>query len=130
MAFSMSLEEYVDKKQSVFKNMDKFSEHVPTTVLKWYKATNTMDKDGDDADEIQHFVKLEYAPEKTLRKMVWNETKEQGTGYFVKKECYIITYEVVNPNHSVCATKYYIYEPKDAAEAFEMVSTICKMIKA
>ena len=121
--YKTDINEYVEENATKITDADEFYKHIDTSKLKVFE-------NGKDDTGIYTKVTLEYAIKNTLRDMKWNDAKDYGTGHKVLKNCYIITYEAEDNDNSIYTITYYIYEEEEAADAFEMMTKICNMLKA
>lgn len=134
--YSMRLDEYVSEKKTFIEDEQDFYDHIDTIKLNHFEGKinipTTEFKHGKTV-KTNHFsnvfVTLELLEKGMLRQMRWSESKSNGSGYEVLKDGYVISLEYENEEESVGCTKYFIYEPHEAASAFEMFTKICAMYK-
>ena len=132
--YSTSLSEYVSKEKSYIENEQEFFDHINTIKLNYFEGTvnkpTTEFKHGKTI-KVKHisnvFVTLELLEKGMMRDMRWLESKNQGCGYEVLKDGYMVSLEYENEEESIGCTKYFIYE--DAEAAFEMFNKIRAMYK-
>lgn len=132
--YSTSLDEYVSKEKSFIESDQEFFDHIDTIKLNYFEGTvnkpTTEFKHGKTI-KVKHisnvFVTLELLEKGMLRNMRWLESKNQGCGYEVLKDGYVVSLEYENEEESIGCTKYFIYE--DAEAAFEMFNKIRAMYK-
>ena len=132
--YSTSLSEYVSKEKSYIENEQEFFDHINTIKLNYFEGTvnkpTTEFKHGKTI-KVKHisnvFVTLELLEKGMMRDMRWLESKNQGCGYEVLKDGYLVSLEYENEEESIGCTKYFIYE--DAEAAFEMFNKIRAMYK-
>lgn len=132
--YSTSLSEYVSKEKSFIESEQEFFDHIDTIKLNYFEGTvnkpTTEFKHGKTI-KVKHisnvFVTLELLEKGMLRQMRWLESKNQGCGYEVLKDGYLVSLEYENEEESIGCTKYFIYE--DAEAAFEMFNKIRAMYK-
>ena len=120
--YKSDMNEYVEEKATKIKNMDDFESYVDTSKLKVFE-------NGKEDVGVYTKVTLEYAIKNALREMKWIDSKNYGVGHRVLKNCYIITYEMEDNDNSIYTIIRYIYEDENAADAFEMMTKICNMLK-
>ena len=121
--YKSDMNEYVEEKATKIKNRDDFESYVDTSKLKVFE-------NGKEDVGVYTKVTLEYAIKNALREMKWIDSKNYGVGHKVLKNCYIITYEMEDNDNSIYTIIRYIYEDEHAADAFEMMTKICNMLKA
>jgi len=121
--YKSDMNEYVEEKASKIKDRDDFESYVDTSKLKVFE-------NGKEDVGVYTKVTLEYAIKNALREMKWIDSKNYGVGHKVLKNCYIITYEMEDNDNSIYTIMRYIYEDENAADAFEMMTKICNMLKA
>ena len=132
--YSTSLSEYVSKEKSFIESDQEFFDHIDTIKLNYFEGTvnkpTTEFKHGKTI-KVKHisnvFVTLELLEKGMMRDMKWLESKNQGCGYEVLKDGYLVSLEYENEEESIGCTKYFIYE--DAEAAFEMFNKIRAMYK-
>ena len=132
--YSTSLGEYVSKEKSFIESDQEFFDHIDTIKLNYFEGTvnkpTTEFKHGKTI-KVKHisnvFVTLELLEKGMLRNMRWLESKNQGCGYEVLKDGYLVSLEYENEEESIGCTKYFIYQ--DAEAAFEMFNKIRAMYK-
>lgn len=132
--YTTRIDEYVSKEKTFIENEQDFFDHIDTIKLNHFEG-----KVNIPTSEFKHgktvktnhisnvFVTLELLEKGMLRNMRWLESKNQGCGYEVLKDGYVISLEYENEEESIGCTKYFIYE--DAESAFEMFTKICAMYK-
>lgn len=132
--YSTSLNEYVSKEKSFIKSEQEFFDHIDTIKLNYFEGTvnkPTTELKHGKSIKVKHisnvFVTLELLEKGMLRNMRWLESKNQGCGYEVLKDGYVVSLEYENEEESIGCTKYFIYE--DAEAAFEMFNKIRAMYK-
>jgi Aminopeptidase C len=132
--YSTSLNEYVSKEKSFIKSEQEFFDHIDTIKLNYFEGTvnkPTTELKHGKTIKVKHisnvFVTLELLEKGMLRNMRWLESKNQGCGYEVLKDGYVVSLEYENEEESIGCTKYFIYE--DAEAAFEMFNKIRAMYK-
>lgn len=132
--YSTSLSEYVSKEKSYIENEQEFFDHINTIKLNYFEGTvnkPTTELKGGKTIKVKHisnvFVTLELLEKGMMRDMRWLESKNQGCGYEVLKNGYLVSLEYENEEESIGCTKYFIYE--DAEAAFEMFNKIRAMYK-
>lgn len=132
--YSTSLDEYVSKEKTFIKDEQDYYDHIDTIKLNHFEGKinipTTEFKHGKSV-KTNHFssvvVTLELLEKGMLRHMRWVESKEEGNGYEVLKDGYVVSLEYENEEESIGCTKYFIYQ--DAESAFEMFTKICAMYK-
>lgn len=132
--YSTSLSEYVSKEKSYIENEQEFFDHINTIKLNYFEGTvnkPTTELKHGKTIKVKHisnvFVTLELLEKGMMRDMRWLESKNQGCGYEVLKDGYLVSLEYENEEESIGCTKYFIYE--DAEAAFEMFNKIRAMYK-
>jgi hypothetical protein len=120
--YKSDMNEYVEEKATKIKDRDDFESYVDTSKLKVFE-------NGKEDVGVYTKVTLEYAIKNALREMKWIDSKNYGVGHKVLKNCYIITYEMEDNDNSIYTIIRYIYEDEYAADAFEMMTKICNMLK-
>lgn len=120
--YKSEINEYVEEKATKIKDRDDFESYVDTSKLKVFE-------NGKEDVGVYTKVTLEYAIKNALREMKWIDSKNYGVGHKVLKNCYIITYEMEDNDNSIYTIIRYIYEDENAADAFEMMTKICNMLK-
>lgn len=120
--YKSDINEYVEEKATKIKDRDDFESYVDTSKLKVFE-------NGKEDVGVYTKVTLEYAIKNALREMKWIDSKNYGVGHRVLKNCYIITYEMEDNDNSIYTIIRYIYEDENAADAFEMMTKICNMLK-
>lgn len=132
--YSNSLDEYVSKEKSFIESDQEFFDHIDTIKLNYFEGTvnkPTTELKHGKSIKVKHisnvFVTLELLEKGMLRNMRWLESKNQGCGYEVLKDGYVVSLEYENEEESIGCTKYFIYE--DAEAAFEMFNKIRAMYK-
>lgn len=120
--YKSEINEYVEEKATKIKDRDDFESYVDTSKLKVFE-------NGKEDVGVYTKVTLEYAIKNALREMKWIDSKNYGVGHRVLKNCYIITYEMEDNDNSIYTIMRYIYEDENAADAFEMMTKICNMLK-
>lgn len=134
--YSMDINEYVSKNKVFIKSDEEFYDHIDTIKLNYFEGKinkpTTEFKNGKTV-KVNHisnvFITLEMLEKGMLRQMRWLETKNEGCGYEVLKDGYVITLEYENEEESIGCIKHFIYEPHEAESAFEMFTKICAMYK-
>ena len=121
--YKSDINEYVEEKATKIKDRDDFESYVDTSKLKVFE-------NGKEDVGVYTKVTLEYAIKNALREMKWIDSKNYGVGHKVLKNCYIVTYEMEDNDNSIYTIIRYIYEDENAADAFEMMTKICNMLKA
>ena len=121
--YKSDINEYVEEKATKIKDRDDFESYVDTSKLKVFE-------NGKEDVGVYTKVTLEYAIKNALREMKWIDSKNYGVGHKVLKNCYIVTYEMEDNDNSIYTIIRYIYDDENAADAFEMMTKICNMLKA
>lgn len=132
--YSTSLDEYVSKDKTFFETEQDFFNYIDTIKLNYFEGTvnkPTTELKHGKTIKVKHisnvFVTLELLEKGMLRNMRWLESKNQGCGYEVLKDGYVVSLEYENEEESIGCTKYFIYD--DAEAAFEMFNKIRAMYK-
>lgn len=134
--YSRNINEYVAKDKTFIEDEQDYYDHIDTIKLNHFEGKinipTTEFKRGKNV-KTNHFsdvfVTLEVLEKGMLRQMRWLEAKNEGCGYEVLKDGYVITLEYENEEESIGCTKYFIYERGEADSAFEMFTKICNMYK-